>query len=61
MDMSTDYYYWLDNLDHRNLETICTWQDLVDYVNEIGFLPLFSNEIAGFSAEEKVSSLYWCA
>lgn len=59
MDMSTDYYSWLDNLDHRNLETICTWQDLVDYVNEIGFLPLFSNEIAGFSAEEKVSSLYW--
>lgn len=56
--MSTDYNAWLDNLDRRDRGTIRTWRDLVGYVNEIGFLPLFSNELAGFSAEEQVSSRY---
>lgn len=27
-------------------------QELINYVNEVGFLPLFKNEIEGFSAEE---------
>ena len=30
---------------------IRTWQELVNWVNEIGFLPLFANDITGFSAE----------
>ena len=34
-------------------------QELVNWINEIGFLPLFSNEIEGFSAEEHVSPDYW--
>ena len=38
---------------------IRTWQELVGRVNETGFLPLFKNNIAGFSAEEQVSSLFW--
>ena len=59
MDMSIDYNAWPDNPDRRDIGTIRTWRDLVDYVNDIGFLPLFSNELSGFSAEEKVSSLYW--
>ena len=29
-----------------------TWQDLVSWVDEVGFLPLFKNEVAGFSVEE---------
>lgn len=29
---------------------IRTWQELVNWVNEVGFLPLFANEIEGFSA-----------
>ena len=29
---------------------IRTWQELVNWVNEIGFLPLFANDITGFSA-----------
>lgn len=36
-----------------------TWRELVAKVNEIGFLPLFKNEIDGFSAEEETSNLYW--
>lgn len=30
---------------------IRTWKKLVNWVNEIGFLPLFSNDIMGFLAE----------
>ena len=32
---------------------IRTWQELVNWVNEIGFLPLFANDITGFSADRK--------
>lgn len=38
---------------------IRTWQELVEWINEVGFLPLFANEITGFSAEEHVSSDFW--
>ena len=36
-----------------------TWQDLVSWVDEVGFLPLFKNEVAGFSVEEHTASLSW--
>ena len=38
---------------------IRTWKELVNWVNEVGFLPLFANEIEGFSAEEHVSPDFW--
>lgn len=38
---------------------IRTWQALVDWINEVGFLPLFANEIPGFSVEEHVSPDFW--
>lgn len=38
---------------------IRTWPELIRWIDEIGFLPLFKNEIDGFSAEEHVSDLYW--
>ncbi len=38
---------------------IRTWKELVDWINEVGFLPLFANEIEGFSAEEHLSPNYW--
>ena len=34
-------------------------EDLLDLVREIGFLPLFSNEIPGFSVEEHTCSSSW--
>ena len=34
-------------------------EDLLDLVREIGFLPLFSNEIPGFSVEEHTPSADW--
>ena len=38
---------------------IQTWKELIDQVDELGFLPLFKNEVNGFSAEENTSDLYW--
>ena len=38
---------------------IRTWEELVNWINEVGFLPLFANGVAGFSAEEHVSPDYW--
>ncbi len=40
-------------------DRIKTWKELISYVNEVGFLPLFANGIKGFSAEEHVSPKYW--
>ncbi len=38
---------------------IRSWQELISWVREVGFLPLFSNDVEGFSAEEHVSTEYW--
>jgi hypothetical protein len=38
---------------------IRTWRELIDWINEVGFLPLFQNEIPGFSVEEHTSDLFW--
>ncbi len=38
---------------------IRTWRELISYVDEVGFLPLFANDVPGFSAEEHVSPLFW--
>ena len=38
---------------------IHSWQALIHWIDEVGFLPLFRNEIDGFSAEEHTSNLYW--
>ena len=31
----------------------------MNWIDEVGFLPLFANEVEGFSAEEHVSPNYW--
>ena len=46
-------------LDWDNPYRIRTWQELINWVNEVGFLPLFANSVSGFSAEEHVSPLFW--
>ncbi|MCD8147715.1 MAG: hypothetical protein LUD84_10665 [Clostridiales bacterium] len=40
---------------------ICSENDLVDMVQEYGFLPLLKNKIPGFSVEEHTPSEYWFA
>lgn len=49
----------MHGMDWNDPNCIKTYRELINKVNEIGFLPLFKNEIEGFSAEEHVSPLYW--
>lgn len=42
-------------------ECIRTVDEAIEYINEIGFLPLFKNAIPGFSLEERTVPDYgWC-
>lgn len=46
-------------LEWDNPYRIRTWQELVNWINEIGFLPLFAGGVEGFSAEEHTSPNQW--
>ncbi|MCD8118440.1 MAG: hypothetical protein LUE29_02920 [Lachnospiraceae bacterium] len=46
-------------LDWNDPLRIRSWQELVNWINEIGFLPLFRNEIEGFSVEEHTADACW--
>ena len=45
-------------LSQRDSNRIKTVDELIAYVKEAGFLPLFANDISGFSVEEHVASAY---
>lgn len=48
-------------VDRNDPECIHTADEAIDVINEIGFLPLFKNEIPGFSLEERtVPDYWWC-
>lgn len=48
-------------VDRDDPECIHTVDEATAYINEIGFLPLFRNEIPGFSLEERtVAEDWWC-
>lgn len=48
-------------VDWNATECIHTVDEAIEYINEIGFLPLFKNAIPGFSLEERTVPDYgWC-
>ncbi len=46
-------------VDENDPECLHTANEAIDYINEVGFLPLFKNEIPGFSLEERTIPKYW--
>lgn len=46
-------------VDWDDPECLHTVDEAIEYINEIGFLPLFKNEIPGFSLEERTVPEYW--
>ena len=54
-----DDIWIMKGLDWNDPLRIRTWEELVNWVNEVGFLPLFANEVPGFSAEEHVHADSW--
>ena len=42
-------------------ECLHTVDEAIEYINKVGFLPLFKNDIPGFSLEERtVPEFWWC-
>ena len=54
-----DGQWIMRGMEWDNPYRIRTWKELVNWINEVGFLPLFANEVEGFSTEEHVSPDYW--
>ena len=50
--MSSENTWIMNGLDWDDPDRIRSWRELTVYVDQMGFLPLFKNEIRGFSAEE---------
>lgn len=58
--MAVENGEWImHGLDWDNPYRIRSYQELINWTNEVGFLPLFRNEIEGFSAEEHTSPRFW--
>ena len=49
----------MKGLDWDNPLRIRSASELTSWVNEIGFLPFFANDVPGFSAEEHTASHVW--
>lgn len=51
----------MEGLCREDPNRIRTYEELSDYIDEIGFLPFFKNHIKGFSVEELTASdSWWC-
>lgn len=58
--MSVENGVWImKGVDSKHPECIHTVTELEEYIKEVGFLPLFANEVEGFSAEEWTDPKYW--
>lgn len=51
----------MEGLDRNDPDRIKTFDELSDFIDEIGFLPFFKNHIKGFSVEEiTAADCWWC-
>lgn len=58
--MSTIDDVWImQGLDYDDPDCIITVDEMESYINQVGFLPLFRNEIDDFSVEEVTASESW--
>ncbi len=48
--------YGVERDDPKCLHTV---EEAIEYIKRTGFLPLFKNEVPGFSLEERTESKYW--
>ncbi|MGF7145770.1 hypothetical protein HNQ56_004214 [Anaerotaenia torta] len=55
----TDGKWIMEGLDLSDSSRIKTCGELCEVIREVGFLPLFKNEVKGFSVEEMTASSTW--
>jgi hypothetical protein len=59
--ITLDGKWTMEGLEKTDKSRIKTYKELTDLINRIGFLPLFKNNIEGFSVEERTASKsWWC-
>ena len=51
--------FYMNGLEAGDPDSIETAEELAELIHKSGFLPLFSNEIPGFSVEEKTAATSW--
>lgn len=54
-----DGQWYLSGVDWNDDECLHNYSELADYVEEVGFLPLFQCDIPGMSVEEHTDPNYW--
>ena len=54
-----DGQWIMQGIDWEDPDCIHSAEELEEYVEQVGFLPLFSNGVKGFSVEEWTESTYW--
>ena len=59
IEMEAEERWTMQGMDENDPSCIHTVDKLEQYIEEVGFLPLFRNEIPGFSVEEHTPSSYW--
>lgn len=58
--MSVENGEWvMKGVSSRHPECIHTIEELEEYIERVGFLPLFANGVEGFSVEEWTDPKYW--
>ena len=58
--MELEHSVWnMQGLSRGHPDGIQSWWELINWINEIGFLPLFRNEVPGFSVEEHTAAAGW--
>jgi len=54
-----DGKWYMEGVDWKDPSCIHSSNELLDVIEEVGFLPLFSNEVSGFSVENMTDSDCW--
>lgn len=58
--MANEHGTWIMyGVEENDPECIHNVEEAIDYINKVGFLPLFKNDIPGFSLEERTVPDYW--
>lgn len=57
--VTVDGKWTMEGLERKDRKRVKSHQELTDLINEIGFLPLFKNNVKGFSVEERTDSASW--
>ncbi|MGB4659052.1 MAG: hypothetical protein WBI07_07725, partial [Mobilitalea sp.] len=57
--ITIDGNWVMEGLERTDKNCITSSQELSNYIDQVGFLPLFKNSIEGFSVEEMTATSSW--